>query len=245
MILGLIFGPLACSWVFSGMLSMDPFPRLQSGNSDSTEARLTSSLRGVPVALTPFDAKLPGEAIRQAGSNFEVKELEMIAVAGEPYYLATSATQQMLVIPVRGAPALQFDREKIVEVLRTKAKPAELTEIRSVSEYESYYLDRRNRLPLPVLFFRLNDAEQSMYYVDPKTARIVRSYNSHSRWNRWLYHGLHSIDLPWLYKHRPTWDIVVLLLLAGGNSLCVTSLLLAWRVLSRIVGAILEEDHSR
>ena len=33
-ILGLLFGIFACTWAFSGMLSMDPFPRLQSGRSE-------------------------------------------------------------------------------------------------------------------------------------------------------------------------------------------------------------------
>ena len=46
LILGLIFGLLACTWAFSGMLSMDPFPKLQSGNSGGTEARLADALRG-------------------------------------------------------------------------------------------------------------------------------------------------------------------------------------------------------
>jgi hypothetical protein len=36
-----------------------------------------------------------------------------------------------------------------------------------------------------------------------------------------------------LYKYRPLWDIVVLTLLIGGNVLCATSLVLAWRVLTR------------
>ena len=238
LILGLIFGPLACSWAFSGMLSMDPFPRLQSGNSNGTETRLAGSLRGSPIQLKAFDVKPSMEALQQAGSNLEVKELELIGFAGEPYYLATANPRQTVLIPVRGAPALEFDRAKIIEVLRNAARPAELGQVRLVTEYESYYLDRHNRLPLPVLFFQLNDEDHSMCYVDPKTARIVRSYNYHSRWNRWLYHGLHSIDLPWLYKYRPAWDIVVLLLLAGGSALSLTSLLLAWRVVSRKIGAI-------
>ena len=33
-----------------------------------------------------------------------------------------------------------------------------------------------------------------------------------SRWNRWLYHGFHSLDFPFLYYKRPLWDIVVILL---------------------------------
>ena len=102
-------------------------------------------------------------------------------------------------------------------------------------------MDRRNRLPLPVIFVQLNDKESSSYYVDPKTARIVQSYNSYSRRNRWLYHGLHSIDLPWLYKHRPAWDIVVLALMLGGTSLCITSLILAWRVLRRKMAPWVED----
>jgi hypothetical protein len=41
------------------------------------------------------------------------------------------------------------------------------------------------------------------------------------------------MDFPWLYKHRPAWDVVVLALLAAGVSLCVTSLMLAWSVVRR------------
>jgi hypothetical protein len=72
-----------------------------------------------------------------------------------------------------------------------------------------------------------------MYYIDPKTARVVEAYDAGLRWNRWLYHGLHSFDFPWLYEHRPAWDILMLTLLAGGTWLCVTSIILAGQVLSR------------
>ncbi len=48
---------------------------------------------------------------------------------------------------------------------------------------------------------------------------------------RWLYHGLHSLDFPWLYNYRPAWDIVVITFMLGGTALCVTSLVLAWRVI--------------
>jgi hypothetical protein len=49
---------------------------------------------------------------------------------------------------------------------------------------------------------------------------------------------LHSLDFPWLYKYRPLWDIVVILLMLGGTALCVTSLVLTWRVLVRKLAAI-------
>jgi hypothetical protein len=102
-----------------------------------------------------------------------------------------------------------------------------------VREYEPYYLDRHHGRPLPVLLVRVNDPGGSMYYVDLKTARIVESNVARSRLNRWLYHGLHSMDLPWLYKHRPVWDILVLALMLGGASLSVTSVILGWQYLKR------------
>jgi hypothetical protein len=79
----------------------------------------------------------------------------------------------------------------------------------------------------------VNDADQSRYYIDPRTARVVGTYRSSSWMSRWLYHGLHSLDAPWLYTHRPAWDIVVITFMLGGTALGVTSLILAWRVVGR------------
>ena len=42
-----------------------------------------------------------------------------------------------------------------------------------------------------------------------------------------------------LYNYRPLWDIVVITFMAGGTALCVTSLILAWRVLGRKLRAML------
>jgi PepSY-associated transmembrane protein len=233
-ILGLLFGFFACTWAFSGMLSMDPFPHLQEGAPDRFGARLASALRETPP-LEVFDAKPPQAVLAEAEANFgsPVKELELTSCAGEPAYLAVLGSNETRVVPVLGRPAYEFDRRRIIAALEKAARPLALTQIRLLSEYESYYLDRNNELPLPVILVQLNDAARSMYYIDPKTARIVQSYNSHSRWNRWLYHGLHSLNLPWLYKYRPAWDIAMILLLLGGASLSVTALILAWNVLWR------------
>ncbi|PYU28846.1 MAG: hypothetical protein DMG32_01800, partial [Acidobacteria bacterium] len=233
-ILGLLFGLFACTWAFSGMLSMDPFPKLQEGAADGTDARLAAAIRKTP-ALEAFAAKPPVQALAeaQATAASEVKELDLTSCAGEPAYLALMGAKETRVIPVRGQPAAEFDRDRIIAALEKAAQPLALTEVRLVTKYEAYYLDRNNQLPLPAIFVQLNDRAHSMYYVDPKTARIVQSYNSNSRWNRWLYHGLHSLNLPWLYKYRPAWDIAVILLLLGGSSLSVTALILAWNVLWR------------
>ncbi len=229
--LGLVFGLTACTWVFSGMLSMEPFEWLSS----RADAVVAGALRGGPLRLARFAPKLPREALAEVASALKVKELELTTFAGEPAYLARESPRRSRVIPVRGAPALEFDRTRIVELIAKSSLPRGLAEVRVVTDYEAYYLDRHHQRPLPVLFVRLNDSQDSMYYIDPSTARVVLGYTTHSRWNRWLYHGLHSIDLPWLYRHRPAWDILVLALMLGGTALCVTSLVIGWRRLRRKV----------
>jgi hypothetical protein len=119
--------------------------------------------------------------------------------------------------------------------VRKTVKPGELAELRLIDEYDRYYIDRHGRKPLPVVLARLNDTDNTRYYIDPKTGRLAGTYSARSFTSRWLYHGLHSLDFPWLYKYRPLWDIVVITLMLGGTALCVTSLILTWQVLARKV----------
>ena len=108
-----------------------------------------------------------------------------------------------------------------------------VADIRVVDQYDIYYLDRHRQQPLPVILIRLNDSEHTRYYIDPRTARVAGTYSARNWVTRWLYHGLHSLDVPWLYDHRPAWDITVITFMLGGTALCVTSLILAWRVVGR------------
>jgi hypothetical protein len=106
-------------------------------------------------------------------------------------------------------------------------------EIKMLDQYDLYYLDRTRQRPLPVILVLMNDADRTRYYIDPKSARVVTTYNDRNWVNRWLYTGLHSLNFPFLYNHRPLWDIVVITFMVGGTALCVTSLVLAWRTLGR------------
>lgn len=231
MILGLIFGLVTCTWVFSGLLSMDPFESL-SDDSDAAP-RVAKALRGGRLRIGAFSAKSPTDALRQVAPLMKVKELELTVFGGEPYYLARESATVSRTIPVHGDPAEQFDRTRILQLVAEASKPATFAETRTVSAYEAYYLDRHQQHPLPALFVRLNDAGGSMFYIDLKTARLVEAYGARSRLNRWLYHGLHSWDLPWLYRYRPAWDIFVLVLLLGGTSLCITSVIIGFQLLRR------------
>ena len=70
-------------------------------------------------------------------------------------------------------------------------------------------------------------------YIDPRRGAILRKEERLSRVNRWLYHGLHSLDFPWLYDRRPLWDVLVIILSLGGIASAVTAAVPAWRRLRR------------
>jgi hypothetical protein len=231
MLFGLVFGLTASTWVFSGLLSMEPFDVLTQG----PETGPSGLLRGTP-ALGSFGKRPPREALRQIGS-LKIKELEFSEFDGQSVYLATEAPDRSLVIPVEGDPTPEFDRTRLLDMVASAADPYQIAEVRTVEKYEAYYIARHGELPLPALFVRLDDPERSTFYIDPKTARVVASYTTASRWNRWLYHGLHSWNLPWLYRYRPAWELLVIPLLAGGSALSITGVVIGWRLLRRTLAA--------
>jgi hypothetical protein len=251
-VFGLVFGLGAATWAFSGMLSMDPFPQwtnrpagggTQIGRGGNAGARsIPGALRG-RAPLGDFTRKHPKDALA-ALAHLGVKELELTSVAGEPVYIATLAGGDTHVVPVAGDAVSGFEPERIAAIVTTAAGPS-LAEVRMIEQYDMYYLDRRRERPLPVMLARLDDAEHTRYYIDPKTARVVGSYSSRNWMTRWAYHGLHSLDFPWLYNYRPLWDIVVITFMVGGTALCVTSLILAWRVLGRKLRRLVPDASSR
>lgn len=247
-IAGLCFGVVTTTWAFSGLLSMGPFPIMNrltdltvpaepGDRPDAPRLDLAAALRGRGLELSAYAAKHPRTAIAQL-AGFEVKEIEYSSFDGRPFYLATNGRGDTRVVPIDGDPMRAFDSAEVMRIAR-QAAAGRVAELRVMDQYDAYYLDRRRTRPLPVIHLRLDDAIGSRYYIDPRTARVVGTYSARNWVSRWLYHGLHSLDFPWLYNYRPAWDIVVMALMLGGSAICFTSIVLTWRVLARRVGAIL------
>ena len=243
-VFGLIFGVATVTYAFSGMLSMDPFPSF----NDRVQQRRGGGEPNIRVALhgdldpAAFDARHPRQVLEQLG-DLQVKELDLMSFNGEAIYLARLADGDTRVIPMRGDPRTGFDQKDIVRIVSAAADGRMTTRV--LNQYDRYYLDRTRHLPLPVILAEATTGQQTRYYIDPKTARIVQTYNSSNWVNRWLYNGLHSLNFPWLYNYRPLWDIVVITLMIGGTALCVTSLILAWRVLGRKLARVLNANDTR
>jgi hypothetical protein len=233
---GVFFGVFALTWVFSGLLSMEPF---DWANADSLEIS-NDALSGGPVdleqfppfAAEPWAALLAGRAL---------KELEFRRIDDAPYYLARftravaepdprrerlhqpypitgrAEPQHMLVdartLTHRTEP---FGTETLVARLRAAAPDANLVTHELLTDYDAYYYSRNGQATLPVLRVKFDDPLETWVYVDPELGQLVASIHRLHRVERWLYNGLHSLDFGFWYNRRPLWDIGMIVLSLGA-----------------------------
>ena len=229
---GLIFGVTTITWLFSGLLSMEPW--------DWSPATAPTREQRDGVSHGPFrtgDLTLASlkHAVAAYGSD-PPREIEVVRFRGR-YFLRAPAGIVSFDAPFRG-PDASLHADEMLDAAREAMPGAAIDGVFWMDQYDSYYYDRTGRLSLPVLRVRYDDPQQTWLYLDPRRGAIARKEERLSRINRWIYHGLHSFDFPFLYYHRPLWDIVVIVLSLGGMLLSATTLLPAWRRVRRRVRAM-------
>jgi len=222
---GAIFGLFVFTWVWSGLMSMEPFewqkrPRLVVD---------ASVLAGAPLSAADCDVAVARDW-RSALPSTTAHTVRCRNILGNPYLLVESAAGEITAFHARsGQPqATPFTDDDIAAQLELVTGAA-VTNVISVTGYDAWYYDRDGRRPLPVLRVDLGDADQSRIYVDTRTASIVTVTNRYTRIQRWLFNGLHSLDFPGWYDRRPAWDAVMITLSAGGLLLSLTGLVAGWR----------------
>ena len=231
---GLLFGVITLTWTFSGLLSMGPFPLL---SSDGATAEQRRALTGAAPGLDAITLDQTAAAVRSAHGALAPKELTLIAFRGRHYWIASESPAKRVLIPAADPQRVvaSFDRLELEAVAREAAHGAAIVDITWLDDYDEHYYDRARTRPLPVLRARYGDAEGTWMYLDPGRGAIAMVARRPDRLNRWLYHGLHSLDFAWLYHRRPLWDAVIIGLSLGGVAGAVTSLVPTWRRLHRHV----------
>jgi hypothetical protein len=243
---GLVFGLFTFTWILSGGLSMDPWS-WQPGTAPTQAQRAGVSGGALQVgALTAEHVRVAAAALSAVPVVVAVapaiKELGIVQIHGDAYFVGhDSAGPPRLVSALsRGASSFaRFSDEEMLEAARRAMPNVPIEDAAWLTEHDAYYYGRGYEPgagpPLPVLRVRYADAQQTWLYLDPVRGAIVRKEERLTRLNRWLYHGLHSLDFPFLYASRPLWDVVVIVLSLGGLLLSATTLLPGWRRVWRLV----------
>ncbi len=218
---GLIFGAFTLTWVFSGLLTMNPWGTLVgTGAFDHI-----GTIKG---AAAWRDVK---QLVANASTTLADDRLVQISSAvfdGHFHALAFDADGGRVRLDRTGLPSSLQPEDIDGAVARLGISVAEA---RLLEEEDSYYYRHKNETELPVYRVTLGDAERTLLYVNPATGGI-RGVDATGRASRWLRVGLHDLDFAGL-RIRPIWDLVVGLLLLGVTATCAIGTWLAVKRLRR------------
>jgi hypothetical protein len=224
---GVAFGVVALTWVFSGFLSMEPWFWARGGSDDLSES-VTRALAGGTLDLAAFsgmDSSQWGKALEDG----QAREVEFLRIQGEPYLAVRTLASRVHILGTgtglnqRGP----FSVDSLMARVEGSSGHA-ATEAIVLDQPDAYYYARAV-LPLPVLRVKFDDPEKTWVYIDPVMSRVVAAFSARERLQRWIYHGLHSLDFPFLYPRRPLWDVVVITLCVGGAALSFIGVVIAGR----------------
>jgi hypothetical protein len=228
---GAFFGVFALTWVFSGMLSMEPWDWAGSENPGPS---ITPALTGGALDLSAFPA-IEGPALTAALDGRQPKEIEFRWLRSAPRLVVRDSSTVSVVNPVPLAIASEPpDAWLDIPARIAAANPGvAISESTLIDSYDAYYYDRDRSAPLPVLRILFEDPDRTQAYVDPHLLEVVGRYTRRERLERWLYHGLHSLDFPFWY-YSLAWDVVMIALLTGGSVLSAIGVVIGWRRLQRL-----------
>jgi hypothetical protein len=253
---GVVFGVFTLTFAFSGLVSMEPW---EWTNAPGLEVP-RNALTGGPLELskyTTWDTAAWNGVLEGAPA----KEIELARMMDAPYYIVRRGSvardegdRERLHQPYAIRHARVEDNRLLVaadtmtvrrDLFETAALTGRVTaavpearvvESQMLTEYDSYYYSRVGQVPLPALRLKFDDPAQTWVYIDPSLSEVVTAINRWGRVERWVYHGLHSLDFAFLYNSRPTWDIVMILLCLGGLTTSGIGFVLGLRRMRRAAG---------
>jgi uncharacterized iron-regulated membrane protein len=224
-VVGLVFGILTLTWVFSGLISMNPWGFLESrGRGEASLAQGPSPKWG--------DIKASLEALRTLPSVANAVSLTSAPFGGKLYWMATYDDGSVKRLDAAGHVAPPNEVE-LAQAAQRIAGDQGIAEQGLLTEEDAYYYSRQRRrfeqVVLPVYRVILNDEEQTRYYLDPNTGALLQRADATGRWRRWLFSGLHRLDFTAAMRLAPFRDILMWLTMLGGLAVSITGVYLAIR----------------
>jgi uncharacterized iron-regulated membrane protein len=230
---GLIFGLTVATWVFSGLMSMNPWKVFD------TPTRLDMRAYAGGELGPKWFGVGPGEALRIFDArDFHPREIELRLVDGVGYYIGHNEAGLTLILPATPGAEVSsmFPSELLQKAGARLVGGASVKEATVLTAYDFYYYGRAPHTMagtvekrLPVVRIAFDDTLGTWAHIDPYTGAVLGKYDSGRRGYRWLFAFPHSWDWRPLIEARPLWDVVMLLLCGGGFALSVTGVVIGWR----------------
>lgn len=221
---GLAVGSFAITWLLSGWLSNHPFGLLEMSSPPPGSAQR--------LAGGPFRPSADLDLLRrQLAQVPDAREAEWYRFGGRDY----------LEVRTLAGPRRLDDQAHVAAPIdvATLAAAVEAIEHRPVAHAELidredlYHYGRSSPAVLPAARIRLADAQDTTWYLDPATGRILQRIDDANRWHRWVFNALHRLDFPPLASLPGLREGLITLLCLLGASLAGSGCVIGWRRLFR------------
>ncbi|NYT67420.1 PepSY domain-containing protein [Pusillimonas noertemannii] len=234
---GLLFGGFVCTWIFSGLMSMNPVGVF----SPERKPDLRAYAGSMDAPLGPLaDSRSIIAALREDG--FRPVELAWHRLDGQAYVLAHDRRAHSRIVKLRegGLVVARAWTAEEVEPAARRLFPAQTMQTSLVAQHDIYYYQRHPAAMngalvrgLPALRMGFDDPEHTWVYIDLNTGQVGMSLSRSQRIGRWLFYFLHSWDTPALLDTRTLRDAVLIALSLGGIVVSAAGVVLGWRRLRR------------
>lgn len=236
-VLGLCFAAITLTWIFSGLMSMNPLGVFSAAQRPD---------------LARYAGAMPGERHLQAApreilqalsrEGFRAVELEWKNLAGRPYVLARDGGDGVRVVTAEGARLAVSAQwpQSALEQAATALLPAPVASSEVLHAYDAYYYRRDpeammggSERRLPVLRISFADAGATQAYIDMRSGQVELSADRAQRTGRWLFSFLHSWDLRAMLAIGWLREAVLVLFSVGGFALAASGVVIGWRRLRK------------
>jgi len=210
---GIVFGLMLLSWITTGFLSMNPAGFLARGP--------------VPEWTKVFEGFVSRGELSQVMTELHahpecgLRDIRLSSWSGIPFIAATTENGESstLDISLNSVPLTQEDIEKTLTRNHVSAR------VITLGQDDTYYFSTRHFTRFfPV--FRVTGPDGVRAYLDTRTGTPLLIAESGTKGSRWIIYGPHDLDFfPWL-RQPIARLIIVLPLLLGVSTLCLSGFLL-------------------
>ena len=129
---------------------------------------------------------------------------------------------------------LSLDSAEIITEIRTVFGEGHHYTAELMDKYDTYYIHRARKLPLPVWRIAIDTKDHHTYYVDPKTG-MWRMYADSERIDAWMFMKLHRLQFAPLVNTPGAWPVVMWAFMIIGLITSLTGLMLAFDYVRRLL----------
>ncbi len=196
---GLFFGLFMLSWLLSGLFSMNPWGALEGRSFAPERARLL----GDAASLSELLQELQGASVPNDTVRIDVRRnalaIQRIAYTHEGKLTLIDSTSQ----PPNATEVARTARPGVpVSIVETLNAPG-----------DAYYYGHHQQKNFPVVKAVYVDGER--LYFHAVTGELLLGIDRSRAWYRWIFNGVHTGDFLDVVRHRPFWDLWMLVLISG------------------------------